>query len=353
MSFHYSVEQEGESLAAKSSDGKRSDTSSGKVTAKKSSSKESKTESSMKPQYSAISEHSLVKGTPDDIEEWLTLLVEDSPANPSQSQENEKPQMTSEICGQQHWTLSRQSSRPLCFLRTYPDYSQQQWTTNQADLFTTLERYCETWPKAGTISNGQCWELMMSEHHTIESDYGFSEYMPTPNTMDTLPCRSFEAMKRQATVGGRKNRTAPGNLREWINPEMHKAYQEASIEANGVGPEMWPTPQARDGKGISGRAAKGEAVDLPAAVKFYPTPGAADNRDRGGPSTPAIQRRKEIGKSIELSMTVDGALSPMWVEWLMGWPIKQTDLKPLGTDKFHSQWLRPMQSYLTNLITNG
>jgi site-specific DNA-cytosine methylase len=29
-------------------------------------------------------------------------------------------------------------------------------------------------------------------------------------------------------------------------------------------------------------------------------------------------------------------LNPSWVEWLMGWPIGWTDLKPLETDKFHS-----------------
>lgn len=40
----------------------------------------------------------------------------------------------------------------------------------------------------------------------------------------------------------------------------------------------------------------------------------------------SVQRRKEIGKSIELSMTVDGALNPQWVEWLMGWPRGWTDL---------------------------
>jgi hypothetical protein len=32
-----------------------------------------------------------------------------------------------------------------------------------------------------------------------------------------------------------------------------------------------------------------------------------------------------------------GYLSPMWTEWLMGWPIGWTDLKPLETDKFQ-QW---------------
>lgn len=61
----------------------------------------------------------------------------------------------------------------------------------------------------------------------------------------------------------------------------------------------------------------------------WPTPTAADHRDRGGPSLPSIQRRKEIGKSIELSMTVDGALNADWVEALMGWPVGWTDLKPM------------------------
>ncbi len=29
-----------------------------------------------------------------------------------------------------------------------------------------------------------------------------------------------------------------------------------------------------------------------------------------------------------------GQLNPPWVEWLMGWPIGWTDLKPLEMDKF-------------------
>ena len=28
-----------------------------------------------------------------------------------------------------------------------------------------------------------------------------------------------------------------------------------------------------------------------------------------------------------------GKLNPTWVEWLMGWPLEWTDLKPLETDK--------------------
>ena len=52
----------------------------------------------------------------------------------------------------------------------------------------------------------------------------------TPNTMDYLPSRSYEAMKRNSRSGGRKNRERPGNLREQIDPLMNKAYQDAKIE---------------------------------------------------------------------------------------------------------------------------
>jgi DNA (cytosine-5)-methyltransferase 1 len=30
---------------------------------------------------------------------------------------------------------------------------------------------------------------------------------------------------------------------------------------------------------------------------------------------------------------LNGALNPVWVEWLMGWPQGWTDLRPLATDK--------------------
>jgi len=63
--------------------------------------------------------------------------------------------------------------------------------------------------------------------------------------------------------------------------------------------------------------------------RFWPTPGAADNRDRGHIGMPAIQRRQAKGKQLNLSMVVSnksGALNPTWVEWLMGFPTGWTDL---------------------------
>jgi hypothetical protein len=33
---------------------------------------------------------------------------------------------------------------------------------------------------------------------------------------------------------------------------------------------------------------------------------------------------------------LNGPLNPVWVEWLMGWPLGWTDLKPLATGKYHN-----------------
>ena len=64
----------------------------------------------------------------------------------------------------------------------------------------------------------------------------------------------------------------------------------------GGGSSSWPTPQARDYKGPSGRAHNGMVDDLPSAV---------------GEQIPSI----------------GGRLNPMWVEWLMGFPEGWTDLE--------------------------
>ena len=150
------------------------------------------------------------------------------------------------------------------------------WKTPQCSLLGDSEEFLETWPQWGFMRDGECWE-----QRTLEQ-----------------------------TIRG----TESGLL------------------------ERIPTPQARDWKGSSGRSMKGLEHDLPTHAKKWPTPQASDNRDRGNMSNPSIQRRVAIGKQIMLSQSVDrnsGQLNPTWVEWLMGWPLGWTDLKPLETDKSH------------------
>jgi len=48
------------------------------------------------------------------------------------------------------------------------------------------------------------------------------------------------------------------------------------------------------------------------------------------------QAQYSINQAVRDSeQNIGGKLNPMWVEWLMGWPLGWTDLKPLEMDKSH------------------
>ena len=138
--------------------------------------------------------------------------------------------------------------------------------------------------------------------------------------------------------------------------------------------EMWPTPRAGNpGSRPNGKGGKILAEEVKKSL-MWPTPRACDTE--GGPTmdaqfdgkswfrtnkegvrwgiklkdavavaqtwpTPTGTKRSGInpntGKGAGLSHSVGGQLNPTWVEWLMGWPIGWTDLKPLATDKYQ-QW---------------
>ena len=167
------------------------------------------------------------------------------------------------------------------------------WRTAQPSLLEDLGESLVIWPRSGMTANGLCWELPMSGHR---------------------------------------------------------------ISATGSG--LWPTPMAADSRGSSGRPAPGKQVQLVDAVR-WPTPTVCGNYNRKGASassgdglatavtklaTPTA-RDWRSGKASEathaknsrpLSEQIGGSLNPTWVEWLMGWPLGWTDLKPLETDKSRS-----------------
>jgi hypothetical protein len=72
-------------------------------------------------------------------------------------------------------------------------------------------------------------------------------------------------------------------------------------------------------------------------MEKYPTPVARMWKDM---NCPAEHRRD----SLPLAAIAGGALNPTWTEWLMGWPLEWTDLKPLEMDKCHFVQQQPGQS---------
>jgi hypothetical protein len=160
-----------------------------------------------------------------------------------------------------------------------PDTSS--WKTAQCSLLEDLNESLATLPRWGMTRNGLLWEQPTLEPITNGTESGL---LPRP-TMQALNGGS----------NSRKSAIARGN---------------------------WPTPQARDWKD-SQTAGNRKSPGL-GVVAHWATPTVCGNYNRKGAS-------KNSGDG--LATQAGGSLNPTWVEWLMGWPLGWTDLKPLETDK--------------------
>ena len=93
-------------------------------------------------------------------------------------------------------------------------------------------------------------------------------------------------------------------------------------------PRIWPTPTAHMSKETNAPSEHKRNTPTLTAQVNWATPTVCGNYNRKGAS-------KTSGDG--LATQVGGKLNPTWVEWLMGWPLGWTDLKPLEMDKYQ-QW---------------
>ncbi len=150
---------------------------------------------------------------------------------------------------------------------------------------------------------------------------------PTPTASGERPNEGNVRLLRARVVAGDMTEAEAASMLNGKSP----------FAAQGKVPAM-PTPTARlsgqrgpQAKRYFDPARSNDLDDYVAAypAPLWPTPSAGDNRDRGNINMPAIVRRREKGKQLNLSMTVSterGALSPDWVCWLMGLPIGWEDI---------------------------
>jgi hypothetical protein len=124
-----------------------------------------------------------------------------------------------------------------------------------------------------------------------------------------------------------------GTLRDRLDYAAERGATKSNVYA---------TPQARDFR--TGEAHRWENPERSRnlndqVASMYPTPMAQDHKGCTKPD--AMYKAAQRGFTPNLQEHVaaqehGGQLNPTWVEWLMGWPLGWTDLKPLGTDKFQS-----------------
>ena len=244
--------------------------------------------------------------------ELLTLYLEAFPAKTLVPQEKEQELMENDQeCGHtwQGWLAKF-------------DPNTSSWRTAQCSLLEDLNECLETLPKSGMTRNGLLWELPMLEHPTSETVFGFS--LPTPVSSDAT----------SGAVIGKNDKfyqTSTGMPR--------KVNQNGKDGSVGLGRlvQMWPTPDANCGmrgtqpewtsKRKSGHQAQ-YTINQAVRDRMFPTPTAHNAKECNSPS-------EKNRNTPTLATHAGGKLNPMWVEWLMGWPLEWTDLKPLEMDKSH------------------
>ena len=206
------------------------------------------------------------------VSEPLTLFPEDSLVSHSPLQENAKAKATQETYGEKCLESFAKLNHDGSWLKTYQGCCQHL-------MDGSLEKWLETWPRAGTVLNGIAYRLPPLAHLTDEIEYGL---WLTPMASDSS--------NREMSVNSRGEPKLSGQVKIYPEGKPEKTQQQKHKA------KMWPTPQSRDYKGTSQRFSHGNKTDC-------------------------------------LPNAIGGSLNPTFVEWLMGCPTGWTNLNCSATAK--------------------
>jgi hypothetical protein len=229
-------------------------------------------------------------------EELLTLFRGVFPVPTSAQLEKEQELMEKPLeCGEK-WRGS--------FVKYDPDSSL--WRTHQCSLLGDLDEFLETWPQWGLMRDGECWE-----QQTLAQTISVTAFGLLPNGID-----SFHTPNTTGLDGSSNSRKA------------------LKLRQNSPPPPYWPTPTAHMSKETNAPSEHNRNTPTLTAQVNWPTPRTAGMCGGTG-SWDLLKKNTTIEEARAMGAGNGGKLNPMWVEWLMGWPLGRTDLKPLAMDKSH------------------
>lgn len=233
-----------------------------------------------------------------------TSSAEDTPANLSAPQANDEEQMTLDTSGHGY-------EMPLA----YYDPDTQSWKTYGDISLWEEQPSLANLPKSGMTRNGVLYQLPV---WVRPIDVIASLLWPTPLTNDNKAGDKkpnpnlIDAVLMRPNVGD-----APPTTKEFAE---HR---------------MWPTPTADDASNVNPKPNRFRG--LVAAVNDNPWPTPTYGKLAGGTGGMEQIEAKylagEITSEERRAMRAGngGKLNPMWVEWLMGFPLGWTDLEASET----------------------
>lgn len=171
----------------------------------------------------------------------------------------------------------------------------------EPDLFGIWNRFYGPWPAWGSMRDGVVYALPMLERPT--SGIGGGAWLPTPT----------------ATAADRGGRG-----------DLHSIATRGKLSRR----KAWPTPSVCGNYNRKG-ASKTSGDGLATAARMWPTPLARDSRTVRGGARMKNSKGSEplITQVAEAENRTTGALNPIWVEWLMGFPLGWTESRDWATRK--------------------
>lgn len=203
------------------------------------------------------------------------------------------------------------------------------WKTAQCSLLGGLEEFSETWPKWGSMLNGECFHAQMSAEFIYENESGLS--LPTPTASD-------------GTTGSIIGKNDSFHVTK--NGTFRKVNQKGTNGSVGLSRMMiltLPTPRSCSAMAaqLTQKTANAKFNNLETVIARLTLPTIGANEGKGSSKKRFIGspdfRGAKISEGLRNCETDPIYLNPLFAELVMMWPLGWTDLKPLETVKFQ-EW---------------
>jgi hypothetical protein len=190
-------------------------------------------------------------------------------------------------------------------------------------------------------SRARTSQRQVKEMDLTEQDQGcgstwhgwLAKYNPDTSLWKTAQCSLLEEEQESLEILPKWGMTANGLL--WEQPMLGPTTSETECG-------LWASPNARDWKDSGASQGNRKSPNLGTQV-HWPTP-RTKGMCWGSGSWDLLNKNTTIEEARLMGAGNGGKLNPTWVEWLMGWPLGWTDLKPLVMDKSLSVPQQPGES---------
>ena len=273
-------------------------------------------------------------------------LWEGSLANQCQSQEKEKEQMTTAISGQKCLDSLGRSNPNSLLGRMCKELliSKTAWYSDRCKT---------TWKVKVSKSNVSLFQLQASVHGIKEKESGLSDAIfPTPTSVQRPNEGNMRLMRKQVLQGQITREEASA----MVGKDVFKAHGKV---------KMYPTPTTQEvehpkmvlnekGRRLTKDGKDSHSLNLADTIRMYPTPtvdceegGQQSERVERTKSGAFILRKKNKPEStfgaklsdamLHLEKKPGGRLNPLFVEFLMGFPMNWTKTEPTESKPSETQ----------------